>query len=69
MNKKGLTWTTLVTAIIAIIVLILVVWVFREQIDAIGKQFMGIIKQTGTSGKEFNQDLGRFSEELKNLAE
>jgi len=60
MNKKGLTWNVLVTAIIAIIVLIVIIVIFKDQISEITKQFLSVIKQTGTSSKE-------FSEGIKNL--
>lgn len=60
MNKKGLTWNFIVTAIIAVIVLILLIWIFKEQIGQVSKQFLNVIKQTTTSSKE-------FSEGLKNL--
>ena len=57
MNKKGLTFGTIVTAIIAIIVLILLIQIFTEQIDAIAEKFMDVIKQTDTGTKEFVEDL------------
>jgi Trk-type K+ transport system membrane component len=57
MNKKGLTWTTLVTAIIAIIVLILIVYIFKDQIKNIADQFMNVIKQTGVSSEGFTEDI------------
>lgn len=60
MNKKGLTWSTIVYAIIAIIVLIVIVWIFREQINEIYKSLTVIIKGT-SSGAE---DAGR---EIKDL--
>lgn len=60
MNKKGLTWNFIVTAIIAVIVLILLIWIFKEQIGQVSKEFLNVIKQTTASSKE-------FSEGLKNL--
>ena len=57
MNKKGLTWSTIVTAIIALIVLIFIVWIFREQIQGISKQFLSVIKQTGASADDFSKNV------------
>jgi len=60
MNKKGMAWSTIVYAIIAIIVLVVIVWIFRKQINEIYKSFMGIIKGA-TAGSE---DIGKSIEEL-----
>ncbi|MBU2639186.1 MAG: hypothetical protein KKG75_00595 [Nanoarchaeota archaeon] len=60
MNKKGLAWGMIVTAIIAILVLVILVWIFREQLTGISEQFLNVIKQTSASSKD-------FSEEIKNL--
>ena len=54
MNKKGLTWSTIVYAIIAVVVLIVLIWIFQDQINQIFKSLMGIIK--GTTAE--SEDLG-----------
>jgi hypothetical protein len=60
MNKKGMTWGTIVYAIIALIVLITLVWFFRDQINEIYKGFTNIIQGT-TAGTE---ELGDQIKEL-----
>jgi hypothetical protein len=60
MNKKGMTWSTIVYAIIAVIVLITLVWIFQEQITEVYKGMMGILNPT-VSGVE---DAGKAIEEL-----
>jgi len=57
MNKKGLTWGTIVSAIIAIIVLIAIVWIFRKQINEIYKDLTGIIKSVTSGGDEVGKGL------------
>jgi len=57
MNKKGLTWSTIVTAIIVLIVLVTIIWIFREQIGDISEKFSEIIKQTGASSEEFSESI------------
>ena len=69
MNKKGMAWGTIVTAIIAIIVLMMLVWIFREQISEISKQFLSVIKQTTASSKDFSEEVGKLGEGLKDIAE
>ncbi len=60
MNKKGLTWNVIVSAIIAVIVLILLIWIFKEQIGQVSKEFLNVIKQTTTNSKEFSEGLKNF---------
>lgn len=57
MNKKGMAWGTIVTAIIALIVLVTLIWIFREQIGAISDKFFEIIKQTDSSTEEFSRSI------------
>lgn len=63
MNKKGLMWSNVVYAIIAIIVLVALVWIFRKQINEIFRSLMGVIKTTGAgaedAGKQINEIIGK----------
>ncbi len=61
MNKKGVAWGTIVTAIVALIVLLIIVWIFKEQISEVSSKFFEIIKQTG-------DNAGDLSESIKDLA-
>ena len=60
MNKKGVTWSTIIYAIIAIVVLLVIVWIFREQVNEISKSLMNLIKTT-TAGSE---DVGKGLKDL-----
>ena len=68
MNKKGLAWGTIVTAIIAIIVLMTLIWIFRDQISEISKQFLSVIKQTTASSKDFSEEVNQLGKEFKESA-
>ncbi len=57
MNKKGMAWGTITTAIIAILILLILVYIFREQISAISKNFLGIIKQTDAGASGFSESI------------
>jgi Na+-driven multidrug efflux pump len=57
MNKKGVVWSTIIYAIIGIIVLIAVVWIFRKQINEIYTNFSGIIKTTSSESEEVGKGL------------
>lgn len=61
MNKKGVAWGTIVTAIVALIVLLIIIWIFKEQISEVSSKFFEIIKQTGGNAED-------FSESIKDLA-
>ena len=61
MNKKGLAWGTIVTAIVALVVLLIIIWIFKEQISEVSSKFFDIIKQTGTNAED-------ISESIKDLA-
>jgi len=60
MNKKAMTWNTIVYAIIAIIVLIVIVVFFRRQILQIYDSLVKIITGT-TAGTE---EIGKGFEEI-----
>ena len=55
MNKKGITWSTIIYAIIAVIVLITILWVFREQMNDIYKSLTGILKTTTAEGESVSE--------------
>ena len=57
MNKRGITWDVIIYGIIAVIVLIAIVLIFREQLNALYKSFIGIIKQTSISSNEATEGL------------
>ncbi|MBS3157395.1 hypothetical protein J4442_04485 [Candidatus Woesearchaeota archaeon] len=57
MTKKGMTWGTITGAILAIVILLILVLIFREQISAISEKFLDVIKQTGSSGSGFSESL------------
>ncbi len=63
MNKKGLTWNTIVTAIIVVIVLVTLIWIFREQIGSITDNFSGVTEQVTDSTKGFTEDLKKIAPE------
>ena len=50
-------WSNVVYAIIAVIVLIALVWIFREQINEIFKSLMGIIKTTTTGAEDASRNI------------
>lgn len=52
-----MVWGTVVTAIIAIIVLIAIAWIFREQINAIYKSLTGIIKGVTVGSDEVGKGI------------
>lgn len=60
MNKKGLTWDNVVYAIIAIVVLIALVWIFRKQINDIFRGLMSIIKTTTGGAEEAGKDIEKI---------
>ena len=60
MNKKGVTWSTIIYAIIAIVVLLVIVWIFRTQVNEIYMSLSNIIKTT-TAGSE---DVGKGLKDL-----
>lgn len=60
MNKKGVVWSTVIYSIIAIIVLITLVFMFKTQITEIYKTLTNIIGLT-TSGSE---EVGKSLKEL-----
>ena len=62
MNKRAMTWSTIVYAIIAVVVLVVIIWIFQDQINQIFKSFMAIIK--GTTAE--SEDLGNKIRELAN---
>jgi DNA-binding transcriptional regulator of glucitol operon len=62
MNKKGMSWNVIVTAIIVLVVLLFLIWIFRDQISAISSKFLGIINQTGAGAGEFSDELDRLRE-------
>ncbi|MBS3151415.1 hypothetical protein J4443_03500 [Candidatus Woesearchaeota archaeon] len=62
MNKKGLTWNEIVYAIIAVIVLITLVWVFRKQINEVFRSLMGIIKTTTAGAEETGKNINELIE-------
>ena len=57
MTKKGMTWGTITGAILAIVILLILVLIFREQISAISEKFLDVIKQTDSSGSGFSESL------------
>lgn len=57
MNKKGMTWSNIVYAIIALIVLITLVWIFRKQINDIFKSLLNIIKTTTAGSEEAGKNI------------
>jgi len=57
MNKKGLMWSNVVYAIIALIVLITLVWIFRKQISEVFGSLFNIIKTTTTETKEVGKNI------------
>lgn len=65
MNKKGIAWSTIIYAIIGVIVLVTLVWIFREQINEIYKSFMQIITTTGSESKEVGESLKELVEANK----
>ncbi len=60
MNKKGLIWGNVVYAIIAVIVLITLVWIFRKQINEILKSLFSIINTTTTGAEEAGNDINKI---------
>lgn len=62
MNKKGLTWSNVVYAIIAVVVLITLVWIFRKQINDIFRSLMGIIKTTGAGAEDAGKQINEIIE-------
>ena len=62
MNKKGLMWSNVVYAIIAVIVLIGLVWMFRKQLNEIFKSLMGIIKSTNVGAEETGRNINELLE-------
>ena len=62
MNKKGLTWNEIVYAIIAVIVLITLVWVFRKQINEVFRSLMEIIKTTTAGAEETGKNINELIE-------
>ncbi len=62
MNKKGLTWSNIVYAIIALVVLITLVWIFRKQINEIFRSLSGIIKTTTIGAEEAGKDIKELIE-------
>ncbi|MEK6856465.1 MAG: hypothetical protein AABX49_00460 [Nanoarchaeota archaeon] len=62
MNKKGLTWDNIVYAIIAIVVLVVLVWIFRKQINDIFRSLISIIKTTNTGVDELGKDIEKIVE-------
>jgi preprotein translocase subunit SecG len=60
MNKKGLAWNTIVTATIVLIVLVTLIWIFREQIGEIVSKFSGVTEQVTGSTKGFTEDLKKI---------
>ena len=59
MNKKGIEFDYLIAAIIAVIVLIVLVWIFRESISAAIKPWFSILK-----GVEGSGEIGKNIENL-----
>ncbi len=57
MNKKGVTWSTVIYSIIAIIVLITIVWLFRTQITEVYKSLTNIIGLTTSESEEVGNSL------------
>ena len=57
MNKKGLMWSNVVYAIIALIVLITLVWIFRKQISEVFGSLFNIIKTTTTETEEVGKNI------------
>ena len=58
MNKKGMSWSVIVTAIIALIVLLFVIFIFKEQIGELFKNFLNIVKMTTSGSEEFSKSIG-----------
>ena len=57
MNKKGIAWSTVIYSIIAIVVLITLVWMFRSQITEIYKSLTNIIGLTTDQSEEVGKNL------------
>jgi len=57
MNKKGLTWETIIYAILALIVLVTVIWMFRTQIGAIFKSMSEIIQTTTIESEQVRKGI------------
>ena len=57
MNKKGVVWSTVIYSIIAIIVLITLVWIFRSQITEVYKSLTNIIGLTTSQSEEVGKNL------------
>ena len=57
MNKKGIAWSTVIYSIIAIIVLVTLVWMFRSQITEIYKSLTNIIGLTTSESEEVGKNL------------
>jgi len=57
MNKKGITFNYTIAAIIAVIVLITLVWIFRESVSAAIKPWFNIIEGVGGSGEEIEKGI------------
>lgn len=65
MNKKGMTWSTIIYAIIAVIVLVTIVWMFRKQIDEIYRSLVNIIKITTGESEQVGKGLREVIETNK----
>ena len=61
MNKKGVTWGYIVAAIIAIIVLITLIWMFRASLSESIKSWFTIIDSVGGGGEEIGKDIAELT--------
>jgi len=57
MNKKGITFGYVIAAIIAVIILITLVLVFKESLRASLEPLFGIIKSTNATGSEVGERI------------
>jgi uncharacterized integral membrane protein len=57
MNKKGVTWSVIIYGIIAIIVLITLVWIFREQMNEVYKGITTVFKPAVAGTEEASKAI------------
>jgi len=57
MNKKGITFGYVIAAIIAVIILITLVLVFRESLDSVLEPLKNIIGSTNVTGSEVGEQI------------
>ena len=58
MNKKGaITWEQIIYAVIAVIVLVVLAWVFREYINEATGGFSNILKPVADESKNVREGL------------